>query len=119
MGNALLNFKELAQLEEREPKVVEMIERFEATQRDFIKESVLSSMAFMRLFGDIAQLYFPTMLDIAMGSVSDNPGTSSVLSTESDIRTLQSDEQTNRTPDWGRKQPPEPNVPGADGPTQV
>lgn len=116
MGNALLNFRELAQLEEREPKVVEMMERFEATQSDFIRESILSSLSFMRLFGDIAQLYFPTMLDIAVTGLSDNPPSTGISPQESE-RTSQDINKS--TPDLGGKEPPSPIVPGADGPTAV
>lgn len=116
MGNALLNFRQLAELEEREPRVVEMIEHFEASQSDFIRESIQSSLSFMRLFGDIAQLYFPTMLDIAVTGLSDNPQSDLI----SDPRTEEKMEGINRqTPDLGGKEPPSPTVPGADGPTPV
>lgn len=119
MGNALLNFRELAQLEEREPKVVEMIDRFEKTQSDFIKDSVLSTLSFMRLFGDIAQLYFPTMLDIAITGMSDNPQSLSITGNESESQLLKEKDPNKQTPDQGGKEPPKPEVPGADGPTPV
>ncbi|GAB5552131.1 MAG: hypothetical protein Sapg2KO_17220 [Saprospiraceae bacterium] len=116
MGNALLNFRQLAELEEREPRVVEMIENFEAHQSDFIRESIQSSLSFMRLFGDIAQLYFPTMLDIAVTGLSDKPQPNRI----SDQGTVEKVEDINaRTPDLGGKEPPSPTVPGADGPTKV
>lgn len=116
MGNALLNFRQLAELEEREPLVIEMMDHFETTQSDFIRESVLSSLSFMRLFGDIAELYFPTMLDIAVTGLSDKP--------QSSGRTIQGQTDqaqniNNSRPDLGGKEPPSPIVPGADGPTPV
>lgn len=116
MGNALLNFRELAQLEEREPKVVEMIDRFEATQSDFIKDSILSSLSYMRLLGDVVQLYFPTMLDIAVAGMSDNTQSSSIVIPKTENKPAKMDKQT---PDLGGKEPPSPIVPGANGPKQV
>ena len=118
MGNALLNFRELAQLEEKEPRVVEMIDRFEATQSDLLKESILSSLSFIRLFGDIAQLYFPTMLDIAVTGMGDDIN----ASTRREIpenKVSDTNNTSNSTPDQGGKEPPSSDIPGADGPTQV
>ena len=80
MGRALPNFRELAALEAQEPKMVEMVQRFERERSDQILEAILeaieSSKDFTNLFTEIANLYGPIMFEsiFNMGNdrVSDN-----------------------------------------------
>ena len=65
MGRALPleNFRALAVLEEKEPKMVEMLDRFDAERSDIILENLQETLRFIRLFGDVANLFFPVLMD--------------------------------------------------------
>jgi hypothetical protein len=120
MGNALQNFRELAQLEEKEPRVIEMIERFEATQSDLIKNSIQSSLQFMKMVGDIAYLYFPAMLDTAVLALNANSQSNNDVFSLSELEAktnLDLNKANFKTPNLGGDQNQKPDIPGKDGPS--
>ena len=73
MGRALPleNFRALAILEEKEPKMVEMLDRFEAERSDIILNDIQDTLRFMRLFGDVANLFFPVLVDTLVSGGED------------------------------------------------
>lgn len=116
MGRALPNFRELADIEAQEPKLVEMVQRFDTERSDLILQNTQDALAFVRLVGDVANLYFPAMFDTLFG-----------ISHQSDEETPSTDSNHKPTPPATEEEGPNaPNLatgkpkkkPG-DGPTQV
>ena len=74
MGRALPNFRELAELERQEPKMVQMVERFEVERSDVIFENLQESLRFMRMVGDVANLFFPRRFQFLGGFFQHSEG---------------------------------------------
>ena len=122
MGRALPNFRELAELERQEPKMVQMVERFEAERSDMILQNLEESLRFMRMIGDVANLFFPVMFDTLITG-----GNNGLTPNEEALDEDFLDEEDEDLPN-GKKNPPGSNAPdqmddgpkgpGSDGPTQ-
>lgn len=120
MGRALANFRELAQAERQEPKMVQMIERFDLERSDLILHNIQDTLRFMRLVGDVANLFFPVMLDTLVTGGNNGLTTSEETIKEDFLKNIEPQEPTDknklpRTPDSGLDKN---DPPGSDGPVQ-
>lgn len=70
--NALANFQELARQEAIEFQLEQKLERFERERSDSILQNIQASYAFIKLVGEVSNLYFPVMLDILLGISPEN-----------------------------------------------
>lgn len=69
---ALANFQELAQQEAIEFQLEQKIDRFEQERSDIILRNIHASFDFLKLVGEVSNLYFPVMLDILLGRSPDH-----------------------------------------------
>lgn len=76
---ALANFQELAQEEAIEFQLEQKLERFERERSDIILLNIQASYDFLKMVGEVSNLYFPVMFDILLGippeSTSDEDNT--------------------------------------------
>lgn len=118
MGRALANFRDLAELEVREPQMVQLLDKFEQEQSDVILRNLQSSMRFVRFVADVTYLFFPAMIDTVVG-VSDSSTFPTDKNIEKEITNKKSkdsnDDKGPATPDQGELGKP----PGIDGPDLI